>query len=78
MYEYFWMGRPIWAITHRNPQMNAFLHERNAYISAANDTQSIGENLEQIWLDWQNKNLRQLRFEPIGVRQAVNTILETL
>jgi hypothetical protein len=29
-------------------------------------------------LDWQNKNLRQLRFEPIGVRQAVNTILETL
>jgi glycosyltransferase involved in cell wall biosynthesis len=78
MYEYFWMGRPIWAITHRNPQMNAFLHERNAYISAANDTQSIGENLEQIWLDWQSKNLRQLRFEPIGVRQAVNTILETL
>jgi glycosyltransferase involved in cell wall biosynthesis len=78
MYEYFWMGRPIWAITHRNPQMNAFLRERNAYISAANDTQSIGENLEQIWLDWQSKNLRQLRFEPIGVRQAVNTILETL
>jgi glycosyltransferase involved in cell wall biosynthesis len=78
MYEYFWMGRPIWAITHRNPQMNAFLHERNAYISAANDTQSIGENIEQIWLDWQNKNLRQLRFEPIGVRQAVNAILETL
>jgi glycosyltransferase involved in cell wall biosynthesis len=78
MYEYFWMGRPIWAITHRNPQMNAFLLERNAYISTANDTQSIGENLEQLWLDWQNKNLRQLRFEPIGVRQAVNTILETL
>ena len=78
MYEYFWMGRPIWAITHRNPQMNAFLQERNAYISAANDAQSIGENLEQIWLDWQNKNLRQLRFEPIGVRQAVDTILETL
>jgi glycosyltransferase involved in cell wall biosynthesis len=78
MYEYFWMGRPIWAITHRNPQMNAFLRERNAYISAANDAQSIGENIEQIWLDWKNKNLRQLRFEPIGVRQAVNTILETL
>lgn len=78
MYEYFWMGRPIWAITHRNAQMNAFLLERNAYISAANDIHSIGENLERIWLDWQSKNLRQLRFEPIGVRQAVNTILETL
>jgi glycosyltransferase involved in cell wall biosynthesis len=76
MYEYFWMGRPIWAITHRNPQMNAFLRERNAYISAANDAQSIGENVEQLWLDWQQQNLKQLHNNPIGVNQAVKRILE--
>ena len=76
MYEYFWMGRPIWAITHRNPQMNAFLLERNAYISAANDTQSIGKNLEQLWLDWQQQNLKQLHSNTIGVNQAVKRILE--
>ena len=76
MYEYFWMGRPIWAITHRNPQMNALLAERNAYISAADDAASIDGALERIWLDWQQKNLMPLAFKPIGVDQAAQRILQ--
>ncbi len=76
MYEYFWMGRPIWAITHRNPQMNALLAERNAYISAADDAASIDYTLEHIWLDWQQKNLMPLSFRPIGVDQAAQRILQ--
>jgi hypothetical protein len=76
MYEYFWMGRPIWAITHLNPQMNALLAERNAYISAADDAASIDKNLERIWLDWQQKNLMPLAFKPIGVDQAAQRILQ--
>jgi hypothetical protein len=75
MYEYFWMGRPIWAITHRNPQMNALLAERNAYISAADEATSIDGALERIWLDWQQKNLMQLAWKPIGVDQAAKQIL---
>jgi hypothetical protein len=75
MYEYFWMGRPIWAITHLNPQMNALLAERNAYISAADDTASIDLALERIWLDWQQKNLMPLARKPIGVDQAAKQIL---
>ena len=78
MYEYFWMGRPIWAITHRNPQMNALLAERNAYISAAYDAASIDQVLERIWLDWQQKNLMQLAWKPIGVDQAAQRILQFL
>jgi len=76
MYEYFWMGRPIWAITHLNPQMNALLAERNAYISTADDAASIDQTLERIWLDWQQKNLMQLAFKPIGVGQAAQRILQ--
>jgi hypothetical protein len=76
MYEYFWMGRPIWAIAHLNPQMNALLAERNAYISAADDAVSIDQTLERIWLDWQQKNLMPLTFKPIGVDQAVQRILQ--
>jgi glycosyltransferase involved in cell wall biosynthesis len=76
MYEYFWMGRPIWAITHRNPQMNALLAERNAYISTADDAASIDGALERIWLDWQQKNLMPLAFKPIGVDQAAQKILQ--
>jgi hypothetical protein len=76
MYEYFWMGRPIWAITHLNPQMNALLTERNAYISTADDAVSIDQTLERIWLDWQQKNLMPLTFKPIGVNQAAQRILQ--
>jgi hypothetical protein len=76
MYEYFWMGRPIWAITHLNPQMNALLAERNAYISAADAAASIDQTLERIWLDWQQKNLMPLTFKPIGVDQAAQRILQ--
>jgi hypothetical protein len=78
MYEYFWMGRPIWAITHRNPQMNALLAERNAYISAADDAASIDAALERIWLEWQQKNLMRLAWKPIGVDQAAQRILQLL
>ena len=78
MYEYFWMGRPIWAITHRNPQMNALLAERNAYISAADDAASIDQSLERIWFDWQQKSLQQLAWKPIGVDQAAQRILQFL
>jgi hypothetical protein len=76
MYEYFWMGRPIWAITHLNPQMNALLTERNAYISSADDAASIDQSLELIWLDWQQKNLKPLARKPIGVDQAAQRILQ--
>ncbi len=76
MYEYFWMGRPIWGITHLNLQMNALLAERNAYISAADDAASIDQTLERIWLDWQQKNLMPLTFKPIGVNQAAQRILQ--
>ena len=78
MYEYFWMGRPIWAITHLNPQMNALLTERNAYISAAADVASIDQTLDCIWQDWQQKNLRSLARMPIGVDQAAQRILQFL
>jgi len=76
MYEYFWMGRPIWAITHRNPQMNQLLAERDAYISAADDTSSIDQTLERLWLDWQKQNLAPLAWQPIGVDQAAKRILQ--
>jgi hypothetical protein len=55
--------------------MNALLAERNAYISAADDAASIDQTLERIWLDWQQKNLMQLAWRPIGVYQATKQIL---
>jgi hypothetical protein len=77
-YEYLWAGRPIWGITHRNPQLDQMLSERGAYLSHEGDTEGINMALERIWLDWEQKRLSSPLGQPIGVRQAVATILETV
>ena len=74
-YDYLWTGRPIWAITHRNPQLDEMLLDRGSYLSADSDKSSIAMAVEKIWLDWQAKSLITPQYKPIGVDQAVKTIL---
>ena len=74
-YDYLWSGRPIWGITHRNPQLDQMLLERNSYLSADGNEVGIVIALERIWLDWQKKRLLQPIWQPIGVDQAVSSIL---
>ena len=74
-YDYLWTGRPIWGITHRNPQLDQMLLERGSYLSAEGDSEGIAMAIERIWLDWQQKVLVTPIWRPIGVDQAVNTIL---
>ena len=74
-YEYLWTGRPIWALSHRNPQLDAMLAERGAYLSHAGDELGIATALERIWLDWINRELIEPKWLPIGVDQAAFKIL---
>ena len=75
-YEYLWANRPIWGITHRNPQLDQMLSERGAYLSHEGDFVGIDMALERIWLDWEQKCLLTPIGAPIGVGQAVATILD--
>jgi hypothetical protein len=75
-YDYLWAGRPIWAITHRNPQLDAILTERGSYLSADGDEVGIAKTLEQIYFDWKSKELITPLYNPIGVDQAVSQILQ--
>ncbi len=77
-YDYLWAGRPIWGITHRNPQLDQMLRDRGSYLSADGDDEGIAKTLEHIWLDWKKKQLIVPIYNPIGVDQAVNTILSHL
>ena len=77
-YDYLWAGRPIWGITHRNPQLDQMLLDRTSYLSADGDNEGIAMALERIWLDWQNKALIKPLWNPIGVDQAVGAILATV
>ena len=75
LYDYLWTGRPIWGITHRNPQLDQMLLDRDAYLCAEGNFEEVSMALERIWLDWQLKRLIEPIWKPIGVNQAVNTIL---
>ena len=77
-YEYLWVGRPIWGITHRNPQLDQMLEERGAYLSHEGDLEGISMALERIWLDWQQKCLVVPVGVPIGVDQAAYKILSEI
>jgi hypothetical protein len=77
-YEYLWTGRPIWGITHRNPQLDQMLQQRGSYLSLEGDKAGVAMALERIWLDWQDKQLPQPTVSPIGVNQAVATILNNV
>jgi hypothetical protein len=74
-YDYLWSGRPIWGITHRNPQLDQMLLDRHSYLSADGDDEGIAMALERIWLDWRQKQLLEPVWKPIGVDQAVSSIL---
>jgi hypothetical protein len=44
-------------------------------VSADGDEAGIAMALERIWLDWQQKQLIKPAWDPIGVDQAVSSIL---
>jgi hypothetical protein len=75
-YDYLWAGRPIWAITHRNPQLDQMLRERGSYLSVDGDEEGIAKTLERIYLDWKSRELISPIYNPIGVDQAVVQILK--
>jgi len=75
-YDYLLAGRPIWAITHRNPQLDQMLRERGSYLSVDGDEEGIAKTLERIYLDWKSRELISPIYNPIGVDQAVVQILK--
>jgi hypothetical protein len=75
LYDYLWTGRPIWGITHRNPQLDQMLLDRGAYLSPQSDVQAVELALERIWLDWKNQRLIEPTWLPVGVDQAAGKIL---
>ena len=76
LYDYLWTGRPIWGITHRNPQLDQMLLDRGAYLSPQSDPEAVALALERIWLDWKDQQLIEPKWLPVGVDQAAQKILE--
>ncbi len=77
-YEYFWAQRPILALTHRNAAFNQLLGEYHAYIAEQSNPREIITVLEQIYVAWQQQQLPVISTKPLGVDQAVETILHAV
>lgn len=78
LYDYYWTNRPIFAVTHRNTQLDEILSSGNAYLSHTSDITSIERMIENIWVDWNSKNFRAMSFEPVTPESAVNQIFKKL
>lgn len=77
LYEYFWTGRPILALTHDNPQLDALLAARGGYVAPTADRTAIVERIDRIFADWQAGRLdTPAAAAPLGVEQAVDRILD--
>jgi glycosyltransferase involved in cell wall biosynthesis len=76
VYEYFWAKRPIFGITHRNPQLDSLILERNGYVAHTEKMQQIIKNIEHSINDWETNNIVTTNLTPIGVETATYFIIE--
>ena len=78
LYEYLWAGRPIIALTYKNPQLDRMLAERNAYVAASDRQDEIIAAISKAFGDWKEDRLPQSPVPAVGVGQAVDAILHAL
>jgi glycosyltransferase involved in cell wall biosynthesis len=76
VYEYFWAKRPIFGITHKNPQLDTLILDRNGYIAHTEDEGQIVKNIERSIHDWETDNIKMATLPPIGVDAATQIIIE--
>ena len=78
VYEYFWAGRPIIALTYQNPQLDRMMNERNNYVAPYDREDQIVALLAKAYADWNANQLPHTKVPAIGTRQAVDAILKEL
>jgi hypothetical protein len=78
LYEYFWAGRPVIALTYNNPQLDNMLSERNYYNAASDRQDEIVAIIAQAYADWKEDRLPKTSVPPIGTKQSVDAILDAL
>ena len=77
-YEYFWAGRPLIALTYKNPQLDRMLAERHSYVAASDRRDEIVAAVKSAFGDWKADRLPQSLPSGVGVGQAVDAILKAL
>jgi glycosyltransferase involved in cell wall biosynthesis len=75
MYEYFFAGRPIFALVWHNPQMEQMLRDRGHWAVQSDDVEAITESLDELYSRWAHNNLiTQNQPPPYETEAAVKTL----
>ncbi|MEO5697144.1 MAG: hypothetical protein ABIQ60_08415 [Burkholderiaceae bacterium] len=75
LYDYFWARRPVLALTHRNPQLDALVRAHDGQVAPTLDTPAVVAALTALLDRWAGAGLAAIAVPPVGVRQAVQRLI---
>ena len=76
LYDYFWARRPVLALTHRNPQLDALVESHDGWVAPSTDAASFEAALERVVDRWRAGPLPDVTVPPVSVAAAVQRILD--
>ena len=76
VYEYFWVRRPVFAVTNRNPFLDDMVRRFEGFVCSEHDETSIIQALNECHHRWESQTLHSHTQVPIGVDDAVSSLLD--
>ncbi len=78
LYDYFWARRPVLGLTRDNPQLDALLAAHGGWAVRGDDEDAVVQALADVLDRWHRNDLPDVTVPPVGVDQAVATILRAV
>jgi hypothetical protein len=76
LYDYFWSRRPVFAMTHLNPQLDALVREHHGFAVPTLDAAAAQAALRELLLRWRREGrLQPVNVPPVSVADAVARII---
>ena len=75
LYDYFWARRPVLALTHLNPELEALVRDHCGRVAPTGDSAAVASVLAELLGQWSTAGLGPVAVPPVGVRQAVDRLI---
>jgi hypothetical protein len=76
IYDYFWARRPVLALTHQNPQLDALVLAHGGSVAASTDAAAVEQAIEAMVERWRAAALPNVQVPPVTVACAVQRIVQ--
>jgi hypothetical protein len=78
LYEYFWARRPVLALTHHNPQLDALVIAHGGWVAPSTNAPAVEAALEAVVERWRAGPLPDVLVPPVTVADAVRRIMSAV